>query len=432
MKITRIGQLFHKSLIDEVYLKNPFLKELSYEKQLDFIFSHSWVYSNSFSREMNKLGYESSEIIFDLEILQKTWAAQYRAPYRPSKWISDILLQQIKFMKPEILYFQDTNALPYSIRKDLKTSFPFIQLIIIYRGSSSNMERVDDADVLLLGIPSLVKRYSDAGLKPYLLYHAFDKTVLNKIPEVQTAKYDITFLGSSGYGKGIVHRSRYWWLVEILNQTATEMWLDEPELGIREELRFQLEKTVYFFLAIFYKGKSNDYLYKLISNHRILKKFRRLTLELYHERSTKNDFCSNNFLRNEWPKRPLCKSYPLKCHPPLFGIDMFKLVSQSKISLNKHPDTAFGSIGNMRMFEVTGVGSCLLTDKGFNLADLFEEDREVVTYSSLDDCLEKMDYLLEHEVLREQIARAGQKRTLKDHSYAKRCEQLDRILKKRL
>ena len=86
----------------------------------------------------------------------------------------------------------------------------------------------------------------------------------------------------------------------------------------------------------------------------------------------------------------------------------------------------------MRLFEATGVGTCLLTDPGNNMADIFEEDREVVTYSSTDECVEKVEYLLGHEDVRREIAAAGQARTLKDHSVLQRCRQLDEILQRRI
>ena len=73
-----------------------------------------------------------------------------------------------------------------------------------------------------------------------------------------------------------------------------------------------------------------------------------------------------------------------------------------------------------------------LTDSGTNMSDLFEEEKEVVTYSSIDECIEKVNYLLEHEDVRRQIAAAGQRRTLKDHTTLNRCQQVDEILQKML
>jgi spore maturation protein CgeB len=86
----------------------------------------------------------------------------------------------------------------------------------------------------------------------------------------------------------------------------------------------------------------------------------------------------------------------------------------------------------MRLFEATGVGTCLITDWKDNLHDLFEPDREVVTYRSPQECVEKVKWLLEHPQEREAIAQAGQARTLKDHTFDQRAIELDYIIRREL
>ena len=84
------------------------------------------------------------------------------------------------------------------------------------------------------------------------------------------------------------------------------------------------------------------------------------------------------------------------------------------------------------MFEATGVGACLLTDTGHNMPDLFEEDKEVITYRTIDEAVDKVNYLLAHPDEAEQIAKAGQIRTLKDHTIINRCQQIDEVIQKLL
>ncbi|HYG80937.1 MAG TPA: glycosyltransferase, partial [Pyrinomonadaceae bacterium] len=102
---------------------------------------------------------------------------------------------------------------------------------------------------------------------------------------------------------------------------------------------------------------------------------------------------------------------------------------ESRVVLNTHIDISTTSASNMRLFEVTGVGSCLLTDWKPNIGDLFEPDSEVITYRGAEECIEKVDYLLSHESERRAIAAAGQRRTLRDHTLARRAEQLDAIIR---
>ena len=73
---------------------------------------------------------------------------------------------------------------------------------------------------------------------------------------------------------------------------------------------------------------------------------------------------------------------------------MYRVLSRSKIALNRHSDVAEDYANNMRLYESTGVGALLITDAKRNLTDLFEPDEEVVTYSSEDELVEKIHHYL--------------------------------------
>ncbi|MFN5891472.1 MAG: glycosyltransferase, partial [Dolichospermum sp.] len=118
--------------------------------------------------------------------------------------------------------------------------------------------------------------------------------------------------------------------------------------------------------------------------------------------------------------------------PALFGLEMYQTLLNSKIVLNIHADSSPTHASNMRLFETTGVGACLLTDWKPNLPKLFEPDREVVTDRSVEECLEKVNWLLENPKEIELIAIAGQERTIKDHCFEQRAIQLDQIIRKEL
>ena len=114
--------------------------------------------------------------------------------------------------------------------------------------------------------------------------------------------------------------------------------------------------------------------------------------------------------------------------PPVFGLAMYQTLQRSQITYNSHIDISSNSASNRRLFECTGVGSCLLTDYKANISDLFEPDREVVTFSSTDECIEKARWLLAHPHERREIARAGQRRTLADHTFTQRASQFDAVI----
>lgn len=115
-----------------------------------------------------------------------------------------------------------------------------------------------------------------------------------------------------------------------------------------------------------------------------------------------------------------------------WGLEMYQVHSRSKIALNRHSSVAQNYANNMRMYETTGMGACLVTDAKRNLGDFFEIDREIVAYESTDDLVEKAEYLLDHEQERAGIAEAGMKRTLAEHTYSHRMQELASIFERRL
>ncbi len=122
----------------------------------------------------------------------------------------------------------------------------------------------------------------------------------------------------------------------------------------------------------------------------------------------------------------------------VWGLAMYEVLARSRVTLNRHAhinvrsSTVHRFANNMRLYEATGVGVCLLTERRENLADMLEPDRECVTYGSDAECVDKIRYLLAHEVERNAIARAGQRRTLEEHTYPKRMEELLETVKRSL
>ena len=115
-----------------------------------------------------------------------------------------------------------------------------------------------------------------------------------------------------------------------------------------------------------------------------------------------------------------------------WGLDMYAVLARSRISLNRHIEAAEGNANNMRLFEATGAGSLLVTEAAPNLGELFEPGREVIAYESEDDLAAQVERYLADEDGRAAIAAAGQRRTLAEHTYARRIAQLAEILQARL
>jgi len=134
------------------------------------------------------------------------------------------------------------------------------------------------------------------------------------------------------------------------------------------------------------------------------------------------EYMCQRLLVEVWGRGNLAEDSPIyqRCRGEAWGIKMYQILYDSKITLNIHVDLAGQYANNMRLFEATGVGALLVTDMKRNLHEMFEVGKEVVAFRTPEECAELIQYYLEHEDERMAIARAGQERTLRDHTYYNR------------
>jgi spore maturation protein CgeB len=156
----------------------------------------------------------------------------------------------------------------------------------------------------------------------------------------------------------------------------------------------------------------------------------------HHERTDLLEFLCRADAIDLWGENfhHVPKSSPISRHyrGKAWGLEMFRVLRDSRIAINHHIGIAAEYANNMRLFEATGVGTMLLTDDKVNLGEMFEIDKEVVTYKTREECLEKIRYYLAHDSEREGIAKAGQRRTLSDHTYASRLADFQELTRAHL
>ena len=105
-------------------------------------------------------------------------------------------------------------------------------------------------------------------------------------------------------------------------------------------------------------------------------------------------------------------------HSPLMWVD------NAKSFLNKRREQIKG-----RNFEIPGCGGFLLTADADNLGDYYASGKEIVIFKDALDLIEKAKYYLEHEEERAGIAKAGYERTIREHTYEKRFQELFKAMK---
>lgn len=77
-----------------------------------------------------------------------------------------------------------------------------------------------------------------------------------------------------------------------------------------------------------------------------------------------------------------------------------------------------------RNFEVPGCGSFLLTHTADDLQNYYLPGREIGIFQSDDEMIDQIRYFLAHSEEREDIARAGMERTLREHTYERRFNEI--------
>ena len=76
---------------------------------------------------------------------------------------------------------------------------------------------------------------------------------------------------------------------------------------------------------------------------------------------------------------------------------------------------------NLRPFEATAARSLVVNEDVPDLAQVFEPDREIMVFQSLEEIVEKFVAISKDAPLREKIAESGYRRTLNEHTFVHRA-----------
>ena len=104
--------------------------------------------------------------------------------------------------------------------------------------------------------------------------------------------------------------------------------------------------------------------------------------------------------------------------------EMARVLNRSKISIN----FSKGADGKLQMklrpFEIAASNTLLLCEKTDELNKYYKIGKEVIVFENKEDLRQKIDYYLQHEEERKQIARAAYERTIKEHTWSNRFEEI--------
>jgi spore maturation protein CgeB len=388
---------------EKMYGENPSLKNKSSAEQVEFI---RWHALSSYVRWFELLegkGFATCSFNHNLPEVALAWAKENKFEPKSNDNIHEIGLEKIKRFKPDIIFafaplsYHKNNFLDELIGVLSKKP----RLIAWYGANCGDEEIFRYFDLTLSNSKHLVNSLRGIRIPADFLQHSFDPIILDKIkiPEKQINR--VGFFGNLDISScDFQDRTK---LLEGISKKnkLLDIYGDHSKPTRKERSKYSL----------------------LVSRHKISKSI--------------NKIVSNDRIRN-WsdeknlPPTPwsLDKEFCSRIHPPLYGQQMLQKLSSYRIALNYHNRHTGDFACNMRLFEVTGIGCALLTDSKKDLSEYFDIDSEILTYSSKDEAIEKINYLKENPNKAEQIRCAGQSKCLSKHTTQNQISRLSEILNK--
>lgn len=363
---------YYPNFLKSFRRKYPDLYRQSYNKQLQLLLKQSFGTADFYSFNLKKLGYWAEDIIANDEILQRQWARENGITVPSSNFLSKIQM---------IPFFHKFLGRPRWVQEIVLAQIKKAKPDIVY---------LQDLSILNPGTLREVKKYCRLLVGQIACPLSAKKNLL---------EFDLVITSFPHY----VDKFR-------------KMGINSEYLPLAFEPRI-LKKI---------NGQKRIYDVTFIGS-----------FTPFHQRGTKIlDEVARKIPINIWsqgliyllPNSPLQRYF----HGEVWGLSMYEVLAQSKIVINRHISVARDYANNMRLYESTGMGAMLISDEKKNLHELFEISKEVVTYKDSLDLIDKIKYYLTQEDKRKKLAAAGQKRTLKEHTYRKRMEELINILKKYL
>lgn len=436
MKIFRLCPTpAHASKIRDAYR----LTGLTFAKQLQIYRSENLLLPGGWASCMEEEGFEVFETCCDDMYLQESWAIENNGGYlvRGHNPLLKILEMQIKVFNPDILFlyagasFIISRQMRDAIRE---VSHKNMSIVVFWGDEIPPGETYSgffgDIDLAFCSSTIYQNFFEGAGIKAFTIGNAFDPSLKYEIPPLK--KHNFIFCGTAGFCIPD-HWHRFNLIKKLLNLTCLDVYSNEranfPKIqkGFRDHLRD---------LILLISTKLPRQLIAVISLHPRLSRLMNLALQakamgvpveiLKPLPELKGEHPMLHLFRNE---KSLASQFPVRVKSPkvLVG-DYLKLLAESRIVLNIHRSEE-ADIGNIRCFEATGVGSCLLTDHREGLRYFFDVDNDIVTFETPEECVEKVRYLLENPLEAERIAKNGRLATLSRHTVAARCKKIAEILR---
>ena len=436
---------YREILSDELFGK-------SYYEQIEIYKEEEVIIPGSWAESLEKIGkYKVWDILPDDFEIQKTWVSSHRKDLAANYYrllVTDntfeILIAQIDYYKPDMIFLyaggwmQLTPELRKQIYKYTKHKNFFFtgmwadELPKVFTYETWFDYSGDYIFVSTNGYKKKIQKFIP-NKKIYVTGNSLSN-FKKEFSYNKNKKYDVVFVGTTGYGVP-EHSNRYKILNFLCSNTNIKIFTNEIESFVSAQTSQILKIKIFliylfsvlpeFLIRIFKKNtnhkKINNFLEKVLRYKRTSENVRSFFIPLIHENAKFFD-----------DKKPLHKLYPDKVKKiQVFGKKYNEIISQSKIVINIHRDE-HEDYGNIRDFEVTGIGSMLMADKKELMSEYFVDGKEYVSFDNENDLLEKINYYLSNQELITKITLAGMKKTQENYMTQSRAKIIDKAIQENL
>lgn len=350
---------------------DPSWRGLPYAACAERLFERGIFYGDAYVDAFAGRGVSAVQVVPDCTPLQRKWAAERRL-WTPPKWAARaafrwlwsrrfgatpeawgrerILLDQVRFWRPRVLWF--FSGTPLSSRLLRRCRELVDNLVLWWACPLSRDVPYREFDLVLSGIPDLVRYFQALGVNAAFVPHAFDRRVLDRISPSSPRIPKVGFVGSAS-----------------LHHVERLLLLD------------------------------------LLARH--------VELDVYGA---------------DWDALPAVSPLAACYRGPAWGDRLHEVHGSYAVTVHHNIDVAGRSLSAKRLFEATGMGACVVVQHPPEDEDLFQPEREIVTYRSREEALVKVRYLLTHPEEAARIGAAAQQRTLRQHGYPNRVERIVELL----
>lgn len=349
--------------LERFYRKRPGLERRDSSTQLDTLLADYFTWPVYVPLRLRERGHDVELAIVNARNISERWAEENGFAFGGPDAEFELLLERVKRWQPDVLYLGPIFS--YYGPRLVQLRRHCRKVFTWIAAPLRPFMTFGGLDCIITSHANLAMRFRNAGCRSVTMLPAFEARLLNDLVQPDaTRDIELSFIGALSWA----HGERMAALSRLVHDTPIRLWvLDQPVFS-RSMLRPAYYATIWRYLRLRRRSEGE-----------------------------------------------------------VFGMDMFRLLARSRVTINAHTSVAGGLAGNQRMFEATGAGALLLTESAPNLRDMFEPDTEVIGYRGVPDLVARVREVLNDPERTDQIARRGQARTLRSHSAVVRSLELEHI-----